>query len=319
MRFSRLTFLLAVFILLGTKVNAQDASHFSYDAKTPLNIKEIGVERRGEVEVHDIVYDSPKGGGVPAYLVIPSGRGPFAAIVWGHWYWANSSERNRTEFLAEAVALAQSGAVSILTDGPIARPGHVENKEPLNEQQITDLVQQVIDMRRAVDVLLTRKEVDPGRIAYVGHSYNATVGAILSGVERRFKSFILMAGGLSDEIDLKSPEYQAFRKGVGPEKFDAFVKKYAWSDPGKYVSKAAPAFVFLQFASQEQFLNPERARQYETIVSPPKRLKLYDAPHALNAEARRDRIAFLTEQLGLKPLAPSLVDSIPNLVQPPRP
>jgi len=77
--------------------------------------------------------------------------------------------------------------------------------------------------------------------------------------------------------------------------------------------------VFLQYASQETFLNPDRDREYAAIVSEPKRFKLYDAPHALNAEARRDRIAFLTEQLQLKPLAPAVIASIPDLVQPPEP
>src|SRR5437773_4592799 len=163
--------------------------HFDYDQKAPLEIKQIGVQRRAHAKVYDISYASPKGGAVPAYLVVPNGRGPFAAIVWGHWYWENSSMRNRREFLDEAVALAPTGVISLLIDGPIARPGHVESKEPLNEQDISDLVQTAVDFRRGVDLLVARKDVDPKRIAYVGHSYNAVVGAILSGVERRFKSF----------------------------------------------------------------------------------------------------------------------------------
>jgi len=65
-------------------------------------------------------------------------------------------------------------------------------------------------------------------------------------------------------------------------------------------------------------MTPDRARAYEKIVSEPKRFKLYEAPHALNAEARRDRIAFLTEQLKLKTLPAKVIDSIPDLYQPPR-
>jgi len=124
---------------------------------------------------------------------------------------------------------------------------------------------------------------------------------------------------LSDEVDEKSQEAKDYRKKVGPEKYDAFAAKYSWLDPGKYVSHAAPAVVFLQYASQEKFLNPERDREYAAVVSEPKRFKLYDAPHALNAEARRDRIAFLSEQLELKPTAPAVIANIPDLVQPPEP
>jgi dienelactone hydrolase len=227
--------------------------------------------------------------------------------------------RNRKQFLDEAVILAQAGVVSLLPDGPVARPGHVTSKEPLNEQQTVDLVQAIVDMRRGVDLLLARRDVDPKRIAFVGHSYNAEVGAFLSGIDRRFKAFVLMAGPLSDEVNMKSKEYQEYRQKIGPEKFDAFVAKYYWLDEGKYVAHAAPAFVFLQYASQEKFLNPDRAREYEKVVSEPKLFKIYEAPHALNAEARRDRIAFLTEQLKLKPLSDAAIAGIPNLYQPPEP
>jgi len=298
---------------------AQNAGHFDYDAKAPLGLTEVGVEHRAAADVHDITYASPRGGCVPAYLVVPKGRGPFAAVIWGHWYWENSPQRNRTEFLEEAAALAQAGVVSLLTDGPIARPGHVEDKDPLSERQAADLQQQVIDMRRGVDVLLTRRDVDPNRLAFVGHSYNAAVGATLSGVDRRFRAFVLMAGTMSDEIDRRTPEYLEYRQKMGPEKFDAFMAKYSWLDQGKYVSHAAPAVVFLQYGTREKYLTPERARQYEKIVSEPKKFQLYDAPHALNAEARRDRIAFLTEQLKLKPLPQKVIASIPDLVQPPDP
>src|SRR6266542_290715 len=310
------------FLLTASSGRAQDSNlvrHFDYDRQAPLGITEVGAERRGDARVYDITYASPKGGVVPAYLVVPKGKGPFAAVIWGHWYWPNSPMRNRKEFLDEAVALAQAGVVSLLTDGPIARPGHVQDDEPLSEQENVDLVQQVTDMRRGVDLLLARKDVDPSRIAYVGHSYNGVVGAILSGVERRFRAFVLMAATMSDEVTMKTPEYQQYRQKVGAEKHDAFVEKYFWTDQGKYVSHAAPAVVFLQYGSQEKFLTPERARLYAAVVSEPKRFELYDAPHALNGTARRDRIAFLTEQLKLKPLSAAVVAGIPDLYQPPEP
>jgi dienelactone hydrolase len=317
-----LVMLLAMPLLTACSSSAQDADllhHFDYDQKAPLDIQEAGLEHRGDIAIHDISYASPKGGRVPAYLVAPKGKGPFAAVIWGHWYMKGSNFLNRKEFLDEAVALADAGVVSLLPDGPIARPGHVEDHTPLNERQITDQLQQIVDMRRGVDLLLARSDVDPKRLAYVGHSYNATVGGVLSGVDKRFTAFVLMAGALSDEQDIKSKEYQDYRQEVGAEKFDAFIAKYAWIDPGKFVSHAAPATVFLQYATREKFVTADRARAYAAIVSEPKRFRLYDAPHALNAEARRDRIAFLTEQLQLKPLAPALIAGVPDLVQPPDP
>jgi len=303
-------------------LGAQDAEllrHFDYDQKAPLDVQEVGVEHRDQIAIHDISYASPKGGRVPAYLVVPQGKGPFAAVIWGHWYMPGSAFMNRKEFLDEAVAVAPAGVVSLLPDGPIARPGHKGENSELSEQQITDRVQAIVDMRRGADLLLARSDVDPHRLAYVGHSYNAEVGAFLSGIDRRFKAFVLMAGTTSDQITFRSKEVQEYREKVGPQKFDDFVSKYSWLDQGKYVSHAAPAVVFLQYATQERFLTAERDTEYAAVVSEPKRFKLYDAPHALNAEARRDRIAFLIEQLQLKPVSDVAIAAIPDLVQPPEP
>ena len=103
---------------------------------------------------------------MPAYLVVPvNGKGPFAAVIWGHWYWTNSEMRNRKQFLHEAVALASAGVVSLLTDGPIARPDYVPDNTPMSEKRSAEEVQQVIDMRRGADLLLARKDVDPKRLA----------------------------------------------------------------------------------------------------------------------------------------------------------
>jgi cephalosporin-C deacetylase-like acetyl esterase len=303
--------------LFAQNVDAELLHHFDYDQKAPIDLQEVGLDQRGDVAIHDISYASPKGGRVPAYLVVPKGKGPFAAVIWGHWYQDGSPFLNRKEFLDEAVALADSGVVSLLTDGPIARPGFVQDPDPLAESRAKYRVQQILDMRRGVDLLLSRSDVDPKRIAYVGHSYNASTGAFLAGIDKRFKAFVLMAGNLSDQVDMKSKEFQEFRKQIGPEKVDAAVAKYAWLDQGKYVAHAAPSSVFLQYATKEDFLTPERAREYFALVSEPKSLKFYEAPHALNAAARRDRIAFLVKELNLKAPDPTAIARIPELVQPP--
>src|SRR5882672_7920381 len=310
---------IAILFLLALATRAQDPDlvrHFDYDQSAPLGLKQIGIQHREHANVYDITYESPKGGIVPAYLVVPKGRGPFAAVIWGHWCWGNSSMRNRREFLDEAIVLAQAGVVSLLPDAPLARPGYVTIKDPFEERNATEFVQHVVDMRRGVEVLFSRANVDRNRVAYVGHSCNAVVGAVLSGLDRRFKVFVLMAGTTSDEVTQSTKEFQEFRQKMGPEKVDAFNARYSYLDQGKYVSHAAPAVVFLQYGSQEKFLNAERAVQFAAIVSEPKRLKIYDAPHALNAEARRDRIQFLKHQLKLPPPTRRSTESLGTLSPP---
>src|SRR3954466_13127741 len=124
--------------------------------------------------------------------------------------------RNRKQFLEEALLLARSGAASLLTDTPLIRPGFIPEKEGLKGeiQNAEASRQQVIDFRRGVDLLLARSDVDLPRVAFVGHSYNAHTGGILSGVEKRIGSFVLMAGVFADEefiFDSSTPAIIEFR------------------------------------------------------------------------------------------------------------
>src|ERR1700680_2662760 len=323
-----------VVLLLVAAAIAQESydqvlHHWDYDKSAPLNIKQAGIEERDGVTIQDISFSSPvsdrstaigpNGGAVSAYLVVPSGQGPFPAVIFGHWCMPGSEKKNRTEFLDEAIVLAHSGVISLLPDHVIVHPGFVEDSTPLNEQQIAVEVQQNVNLRRGADLLLWRKDVDPKRLAYVGHSCDGSAGGFLSGVEKRFKAFVIMAGDISFDIDKKTKAVQEYRQKIGADKFDTFATKHAWMDGGKYVSHAAPAAMFLQYATDEPFLNGELAKQYFEIVSEPKKLKIYDAPHALSAEATRDRIAFLAEQLSFKPPDAKAMAAIPALVQPPWP
>src|SRR5260370_29474026 len=83
---------------------AQDAAllrHFDYDQKAPLDVQEAGVEQPGDVTVHDISYASPKGRRVPAYLLVPKGKGPFAAVIWGHGYQVGPPVLTRKKMLTK--------------------------------------------------------------------------------------------------------------------------------------------------------------------------------------------------------------------------
>ncbi|HEY6308351.1 MAG TPA: hypothetical protein VI488_18035 [Candidatus Angelobacter sp.] len=325
--------LVALVFLSATAVAQESADqlslHWQYDKEAPLNLKQAGVQERDGVKIYNISYSAPvgdrgaaigpNGGAVVAYLVVPSGKGPFPAVIYGHWCMPGSEKTNRTEFLDEAVVLAHSGVISLLPDHVSVRPGFVGDTTPLNDQQIAVEVQQDVNLRRGADLLLARRDVDPKRLAYVGHSCDATAGGFLSGIDKRFKAFVIMAGDLSDDVDRKTRLFQTYREKVGPEKFDAFATKYSWMDAGKYVSHAAPASILLQYATDEPFLTGEIAKQYLEIVSEPKKLKIYQAPHALNAQATADRIAFLVEQLGFKPPDVKAVAAVPALVQPPWP
>jgi len=303
--------------------------HWDYDASAPLNVKQAGSQARAGVMVYDISFSSPvgnraaavgpNGGVVTAFLIVPPGKGPFPAVIYGHWCMPGSEKKNRTEFLEEAIVLAHSGVISLLPNHVSVNPGFVEDNTPMNENQVAVAVQQVTNLRRGADLLRARKDVEPTRMAYVGHSCDASAGGFLSGIDRRFSAFVLMAGGLSDEADKTTNAFQEYRQKVGPEKLDAFMVKFDWMDVGKYTPHAAPAAMFLQYALDEPFLTRDLINRYFDLVGEPKTLKTYQAPHALNAEATSDRISFLAEKLSFKVPDARITAGIPALVQPPWP
>ena len=156
----------------------QDSARlFEYDQKLPLDIKSTVIHEKNGIKVHDLTYASPKSGRVTAYLVAPPGKGPFAGLLFGHW-----GPGNRTEFLPEAMLYAEAGDVSLMIDYPWVRPAPWRrNTRDLSQPELDRdiFAQAVIDLRRGIDLLLSRPDVDAKRIAYVGHSYGAQWGAIL--------------------------------------------------------------------------------------------------------------------------------------------
>jgi cephalosporin-C deacetylase-like acetyl esterase len=291
---------------------------FDYDRNALLNIREEHKEERDGANVIELSYDSPRGGRVPATLVLPPGKGPFAGILFGHWMMPRSPVANRKEFLEEALLLARSGAVSLLTDAPMVRPGFLPEKDPLKgEMQNAEASrQQVIDFRRGVDLLIARGDVDPARLAYVGHSYNAHTGSLLAGVEKRIGSFVLMAGVFADEeyvFDSNTPESAEFRRGIGEEALRDFFRQYAFDDPVYFLGHSAPAAVFLQFGRDDAPIPEPIARGYFERFSEPKKIEFYKAGHALNAEARKDRVQWLAERLKLSRVDPEAIERIPDL------
>jgi len=154
---SVLTVFLAMALAAQTAVKpAADvlaAAHlFDYDAKPPLDIHDKIIEKFDGGALHDITYTSPKSGPVAAYLIVPNGKGPFAAVLFGHW-----GNGTRAEFIPEAKLYARAGAVSLIPDYPWDRPqpwhktvDHFDKPEIDPDIEI----QAVVDLRRGTDLLL---------------------------------------------------------------------------------------------------------------------------------------------------------------------
>jgi dienelactone hydrolase len=281
--------------------NYQTVLHlFDYDAKAPLDIHDKIIEEFDGGTLHDISYTSPKGGPVAAYLVVPKGKGPFAAILFGHW-----GNGTRAEFIPEAKLYARAGAVSLISDYPWDRsqPWHKtldHYDRPELDREIE--IQTVLDLRRGIDLLLARPDVDPKRLAYVGHSYGAQWGSILSAVDKRMKTSVLMAGVAQIEDTLRSnePGIVEFRKSRPSGQLERYAQVIGDIDAIHFVGHAAPIPLLLQFANFEQYFDKTSMENYAAAASDPKKILYYDTGHDLNdPQALEDRYDWLAKHIDL--------------------
>jgi dienelactone hydrolase len=273
-----------------------DAARFDYDQDAPLDVAVLSPHGRDGVVVEDVAFASPKGGKVPAYLVAPRGHGPFAGLIFVHW-----GQGDREEFVEEAVALARMGVVSLCLDAPHRRPDALRSPDYKPEEVPQEVeVQLITDVRRAVDVLTARPDVDSRRIGYVGHSYGATYGGVVAGVEKRIKAYVLMAGyvTLTDSYRVSThPLIAQERAATPPELWEQNLSLMEPLDAVHYVGHAAPSAIFFQFALHDEFVTEEESRRYEQAASEPKLAQWYDCGHAFNDQARQDRALWLSKEL----------------------
>lgn len=285
-----------------TPVQSDTASVFKYDPHAPLQIQEHTIDAVGDIRVTDLSYASPKGGRVPAYLVVPPGKGPFAAVVFAHM-----GGSDRTEFLSEALDLAKLGVVSILIDAPYLRPDPPpELKDDHRGRAESDrdiYVTLVVDLRRAVDLLLARPDVDPSRVGFVGHSLGATWGGVLAGIDRRIKVFVFMAGASDPGKVSGDDSYSRLMQsvlGTDPVALQHYEEMVSTIAAYHFVGNARPGSILFQFAHFDHKVSKARAEEYPRIAGSSHEVRWYFTGHEFHDEqATKDRLEWLAKRLEL--------------------
>jgi uncharacterized protein len=271
---------------------------FDYDRRQPLaTTTQQAWEEADGITVASISYASPKGGQVPTLLVVPTGRGPFAGVIVQH-----GMPATKESMLAAGKDLARTGAVAVLVDAPFNRPEHGgPGSDPLSftPKDRDEQIQLIVDLRRAVDLLVARPDVDQARLAYYGVSYGAAMGGLLAGVEHRPKAYVLAVGdgGLVSHFtgpdDADRPEVQSFPA----EQRQRWLQAMRPIEPINFVGKAAPAALLFQAGTRDELIPQQDTRRYYQAASQPKQLRWYAAGHELNCAARTDMAAWLARHV----------------------
>ena len=175
----------------------------SWPEKTPLKPRITGVIERDQYRIEKVIFESRPGFLVTANLYVPTGRAlPLPGVVGtcGH----TSNGKAGEAYQAFAQGLARLGYVVLLYDpiGQGERLQHVDDSlKPRhgvgtrehnyvgNQQYLVDenlAFWRSWDGIRALDYLVTRKEVDPKHLGITGNSGGGTLTTWLCGLDQRW-------------------------------------------------------------------------------------------------------------------------------------
>lgn len=277
----------------------------AYDSSLPLEVKIVGSETRDGVTVEDITFRgvvSPQ----RAFMVRPSGRasGPFAGVLFVHWFAPPDPTSNRTQFLDEAKALARRGTISLLVSAFWEDEARYRARRWQDDYQ--NSINQAKELRRALDLLLAQPGIDARRIGFVGHDYGAMFGAAISAADARPKAYALIAGAS------RFPDWYLYGTASGLPKgadLTRFREQFTALDPSSVVGASKAAFLF-QYGEDDSHTPRENFVALYLAAPTTKRLLTYASAHKMEAEEiRRDRTAWLSNQLSLPNVKERLAQS----------
>jgi dienelactone hydrolase len=306
----RLVLLLAVLSLSLTvgscaeRAPARDALEIgralvSYDTALPLDAE---VKEKAPREFH-VVFSSTHGERIPALFWQPETPGPkVPCVILMHGLGGN--KETMTPF---AQFLTKQGYACIAIDAkyhgerPKGPAAFALLKLPYDGRDA--LAQTVVDLRRTIDYLASRGDIDMTRIGYIGYSMGALLGAIVSGVDARVACPVLIVGGgnwdalvsksilpLAGDRDVKNADV---RKGIT----DAL----APLDPALWVGLISPRPVLMINGETDNIVPSASSKALHAAARQPKKIVWYPGGHMAPPDLLAKEIpAWFAEHLGGK-------------------
>jgi len=267
----------------GGLMSQQDLlKYYEYEQSLHLNASEEVLVRESGYKVLKVYFDSVNGERVPGLLSLPEKEAKVPCVVFPHGYGGN-----KDDILAGAGLIANEGYAVISIDAEYHGERREEGKE-LYSPNVTDsvrgIIQTVIDLRRAVDYLETRPEIDPEKIGYAGGSMGGILGAIFIGVEPRIKAAALIVAG--GNMSLMVQESQHFTMPAIKEflqrenmSYDELQELLDPIDPINFIGNFSPRPVVFHLGKYDTVVPAEAGRQLFEMAGEPKQIYWYDTGH----------------------------------------
>jgi hypothetical protein len=261
---------------------ARLATAYRYD-KAPLGAKIEEAIETPEWRREKITFNSVHGARAIAYLYLPKHVQPplqllhfvpAADVAYGLRSLPAAMDERMTPYVRGGRA-----AFGVVLEGYIERLMPAGFERPMvNTVEFAELtVRRVTDLRRGLDYLETRSDIDMARVGVVAPSAGSLLGIILGAIETRYRTFVFIGAGTPATYNQISP-------AANPINFAAYIRPPKLVLQGRY-DEDTP----LRTATEPLF----------KLLTEPKRLTLFEGGHVPSLEVVMSASGgWFDEQLG---------------------
>jgi len=242
-------------------------THYEYDKK-PLNAKTVETTETDAWTREKITFTGEGGEQAIAYLYLPKNYPrplqvlhyvPPGDVVRGLRSLPDSIEMFAAPFIKSGRAV-----FAVVLKGYVLRPFPPNYALPDNStvEFRKQMVNWITDLRRGVDYLETREDLNKDKIGFLGISNGANVGLVLTAIETRYKTLVFESAGLEKDFRTRINE-------TSPIKFASQIKTQKLVINGRY---------------DETFPLNTDAKPLFKLLREPKKIVLYDGGHIPTVE-----------------------------------
>ena len=171
--------------------------------------------------------------------------------------------------------MAHSGAACLLVETLWSDPDFFLKRT--QAEDIQNSLEELVNIRRAMDLLLSQPGVDAGRFALVGHDFGAMYGVLAGSVDRRPTHYVAMAA------TPRFPDWYLYSPQLEGELREEFIRQFSPLDPISHIHSLSPSPVLFQFGTDDPHVPRERAQEFFAAAGEPREIRWYEAGHGLNS------------------------------------
>ena len=281
---------------------------YKYDRALPLNATLTPLDSDNYWTRQSLTYDSAHDQKVTAILALPKNyAAPYPAVILVH---GSGGHKDTSYIKAMSADLCGKGYATLSIDtqyhGGRARPGRSGEIHMPDSYAMRDAwVQSVIDVRRAVDYLQSRQDMDASKIGYLGFSQGAMLGSVVVGVEERVSAFCLaVPGGGFTDIVRHIDQYPVLKAHwpiqTTPDIMARIEDITNVTDPIHYIGRIGPRALLIIVAKYDEIIPPEASTALIQAARADEatQVKRWSSGHVLNPTAIFDVRTFFMAHFG---------------------